>query len=195
MRYSWGTERKYENKVEMIEKSARRLSLVRLSLGETVYNVKLGKLWQMRCDRPASSRKEHMHAMDDGSTSKVSDPSPIIILTAMAHPGILNGKTFAGNISNLANENLKNIKNYRSLKKMQFSLTLSVSSVLHKEYISILERTASPFVFRRKHSPNLSLLCLQHTALPVCLYNCRHCRQREVGRVLPPEDEGGGCPF
>ena len=105
MRYSWGTERKYENKVEMIEKSARRLSLVRLSLGETVYNVKLGKLWQMRCDRPASSRKEHMHAMDDGSTSKVSDLSPILILTAMAHPGILNGKTFAGNISNLANEN------------------------------------------------------------------------------------------
>ena len=85
----------------------------------------------------------------------------------------------------------ENIKNYRILKKMQFWLTLSVSSVLHKEYISILERTASPFVFRRKHSPTLSL----HTALAVCLYNCRHCRQREVGRVLPPEDEGGGCPL
>ena len=28
-----------------------------------------------------------------------------------------------------------------------------------KEYISLLERTAPPFVFRGKHSPNLSPLC------------------------------------
>ena len=70
------------------------------------------------------------------------------------------------------------------------------SSGQYNQWIYITLRTDSPpFVFCGKHSPNLSPLCLQYTALPVRLYNCRQCRRREVGRVLPPEDEGGGCPF
>ena len=52
-------------------------------------------------------------------------------------------------------------------------------------------RVSPPFVVRRKHSPNLSPLCLQYLTIPVRLYNCRQSRQREVGRVLPSDNQGG----
>ena len=57
--------------------------------------------------------------------------------------------------------------------------------------ISLLERTAQPFVFRRKDSPNLS-----PPALAAVIQMDRQCsilqkERREVGRGLPMEDEGG----
>ena len=63
-----------------------------------------------------------------------------------------------------------------------------------KEYI-LLEWTASPFVFRRKHSPNLS-----PPAMTAVIQTDRYCsilltEQREVGRALPLEVKRGGCPF
>ena len=45
-----------------------------------------------------------------------------------------------------------------------------------KEYISLLERTASPFVFRRKHSPNLSLPTMT-AVIQTDRYSAVYCRQ------------------
>ena len=50
-----------------------------------------------------------------------------------------------------------------------------------KGYILVIEGSVPPFVVRRKHSPNLSPLCLQYITIPVRRYNCRQSRQREVG--------------
>ena len=55
------------------------------------------------------------------------------------------------------------------------------ASVNTKEYLLVIEGSVPPIVVKRKHSPNLSPLCLQHLIIPVRLYNCRQSRQREVG--------------
>ena len=76
------------------------------------------------------------------------------------------------------------------------TLTQKMIMIKPKNIYHSYNRQPSLFVFRGKHSPNLSPLCLHYNALPVRLYNCRQCRLREAGRVFPPEDkEGGGCSF
>ena len=53
----------------------------------------------------------------------------------------------------------------------------------------LIERTATPCCLKlRRHS----LLCLQYTALPVCLYNCRQSKQGEPSQFMMT---GGYCPF
>ena len=64
--------------------------------------------------------------------------------------------------------------------------------------ISLLERTAPPpppssslgSTLPTSLSSVCSIQCT--TCISDCLYNCRQCRRREVGTVLPLEDEGGG---
>ena len=63
--------------------------------------------------------------------------------------------------------------------------------VLSKEYILVIEGSVLPFVVRRKHSPNPSL-----PALSAVIQTDRYCQilqteWREVGRVLPTDNEGG----
>ena len=77
--------------------------------------------------------------------------------------------------------------------------TWGIRCVCEYQRIFISDRRVSPplvppIVVKRKHSPNLSLLCLQHLIIPVRLYNCRQSRQREVGWVLPMDNDGGTDP-
>ena len=44
--------------------------------------------------------------------------------------------------------------------RLDTHFTFLLENVLTKEYVSLLERTASTFVFQRKDSPNLSLPAL-----------------------------------
>ena len=64
---------------------------------------------------------------------------------------------------------------------------------LQRIYITL--RTDSPPPLRLPwealSKPLSALSAVLYTALPVRLYNCR--QWREVGRVLPLEDEGGGA--
>ena len=64
-------------------------------------------------------------------------------------------------------------------------------SILTKQYISVIEGTAPPFVFKTFDSPNLSRLCLVRRAGSSIVQTERG----EVGRVKCLEDEGGCCPF
>ena len=91
-----------------------------------------------------------------------------------------------------------------SRKTMDFELlnfnifAKSISeSVLTKEYISLLEWTAPSFVFRGKHSPNLSPLCLQYCILhylSVCITAVSACGER-LGESFLRKTKGGGCLF
>ena len=65
-------------------------------------------------------------------------------------------------------------------------------SVQCKEYISLLERTAPPFVFSWKDSSNLSPLCLQHILhyLSVCITAHRAGRDR-LGESFQLKTMGG----
>ena len=81
-----------------------------------------------------------------------------------------------------------------------------------KEYISVIEGTAPPFVFQTFNSPNLSPLCLQYTALPARLrrdfLTLKSWVKLSLSHYLPScpgrggvnstqmlEDEGRCCPF
>ena len=59
----------------------------------------------------------------------------------------------------------------------------------------MIEGSVPPFIVRKKHSPNLSPLCLQYLTIPVRLYNCRQSSQRErLGECFLRTTKGGTDP-
>ena len=128
-----------------------------------------------------------------GSTSKVSDPSPIIILTAMAHPEILNGKTFAGNISNLANENLKILKITGALKKCSFGWHCQCRQFYTKNIYQSENGQPPPSSSGGSTLP--TSLCLQWRQLYRRTGSAVYCRQsrERLGECFPWKTKGGGA--
>ena len=61
-----------------------------------------------------------------------------------------------------------------------------------KEYLLVIEGPVPPFVVHRKHSPNLSLPALSAVIQTDRYYKMLQTERREVGWVLPTDNEGGG---
>ena len=92
-------------------------------------------------------------------------------------------------------KNLANCAPLRDTSIFRFELDCTCTSVYIKEYILYISDGQSPpslSVVRRKHSPNLSPLCLQYLTKPVRLYKTADRAGRErLGECFLRTTKGG----